>query len=135
MEPSSYDDNTIVVSFPVKEKYFTKGKNDVTMWEQFELAAQLQHYWADNSVSVTVTVKPEEKKDLATALSMYDRRLKSVSILPLNDHGYVQAPYISITEQEYDSLRGKIKPIDYRSVEGSHDVDETGCTNDVCSII
>jgi ribonucleoside-triphosphate reductase (thioredoxin) len=135
LETSVYDDNTVVVGFPIKEKYFTKGKADVTMWEQLELAAQMQHYWADNSVSVTVTVKPEEKKDLAAALHLYETRLKSVSLLPASDHGYEQAPYIEITEDEYNAMKAKIKPIEAGFVAEAHDVDETGCTNDSCSII
>ena len=46
------------------------------MWEQLEIAAQFQHFWADNSVSVTVTFKPEEADQIQTALEMYESRLK-----------------------------------------------------------
>lgn len=133
--PSLAEDGTTVISFPVREKFFRKGKADVSIWEQLELAAQMQHYWADNSVSVTVTVRPGEEKDLAQALSMYDSRLKSVSILPLKDHGYEQAPYIETTKAAYDLMQKHLKPIKPGSIAGSHDNDETGCTNDSCSIL
>jgi intein/homing endonuclease len=43
--------NTTAVYFPVKSEHFERGKVDVSMWEQLELAAQLQYYWADNQVS------------------------------------------------------------------------------------
>jgi adenosylcobalamin-dependent ribonucleoside-triphosphate reductase len=134
IEESAYADNTYVVNFPVKEKLFDRGKAQVGMWEQFELAAQMQHWWADNSVSVTVTVDDQDAEHLARALSLYETRLKSVSILPLKEHGYVQAPYETIDATQYaDMLRG-IKPIEHLS-RSAHDVDEVGCTSDSCSII
>jgi ribonucleoside-triphosphate reductase len=132
--PSQQDDSTLVVSFPVHEEYYTKGKSDVTMWEQLELAAQMQYWWADNSVSVTITVANHEAKDMARALSMYENRLKSVSLLPLTDHGYVQAPYQECSQEEYEKLMKKIKPLTFKE-GGAHDITEVGCTNDSCSII
>lgn len=135
VEKSKTNDNTFVVSFPVHEPFFRKGKADATAWEQFELAAQMQYWWADNSVSVTVTVKPEEAKDLPRMLELYETRLKSVSILPLMNHGYEQAPYITITEDEYNKMMGEIASIKTQLSMDAHDVEETGCTTDTCSII
>ena len=63
MEDDEYSPNTVCVEFPVHEPYFQKGKRSVSMWEQLEMAAQYQHYWADNSVSITVTFKPEEEAE------------------------------------------------------------------------
>lgn len=95
--------NTMAVYFPVKEKYFSRSKFDVSMWEQLELAAMLQEYWSDNQVSATITFKPEEAKDIATALSYFDARLKSVTFLPLQLDGvYEHAPYQAITAEEYE---------------------------------
>ena len=68
MEDDKYSPNTVCVEFPVHEPYFTKGKRDVSMWEQLEIAAQYQYYWADNSVSITVTFKPDEANQLKSAL-------------------------------------------------------------------
>lgn len=95
-------DSTVVISFPVHEVNFSKGKNQVSMYEQLELAAQMQAYWSDNQVSVTVTLHGGE--DVAEALSMYETRLKSVSFLPMKGHGYEQAPYETITEEQYNKM-------------------------------
>ena len=38
------------------------------MWEQLEIAAQYQYYWADNSVSITVTFQEHEKDEIKDAL-------------------------------------------------------------------
>ncbi len=126
-------DYTMIVSFPVEEKFFSRKKEDVSMWEQFELAAQMQHYWSDNQVSITITVKPEEAKDLATALSMYETRLKSVSFLPIDGGSYKQAPYEEISEETYKELSSKLKKVrlDLHE-EDTGKVIERFCDGDSC---
>ena len=52
----------LLSSFLSMSPTFTKGKKEVSgMWEQLEIAAQYQYYWADNSVSVTVTFGVDEE--------------------------------------------------------------------------
>jgi len=133
VEKDKYSPRTMVVEFPVYEPHFTKGKQDVGMWEQLEIAAQYQHYWADNSVSVTVTFKEEEASQIKDALEMYETRLKAVSFLKYEETGYEQAPYEAITQETYEKMTSAITPI-------SRIHDEQGgngtkfCTNDTCTI-
>lgn len=110
-EKDKYSPNTTVVEFPIHEEFFTKGKKDVSMWEQLEIAAQYQNYWADNAVSVTVTFREHEAQNLKSALEMYETRLKAVSFLKYQDTGYEQAPYEPITEEQYNTMSAKITPI------------------------
>ncbi len=110
-EKDKYSPNTTVVEFPVHEQFFTKGKKDVSMWEQLEIAAQYQNYWADNAVSVTVTFNNDEASQLKSALEMYETRLKAVSFLKYEDTGYEQAPYEPITEEQFNEMSAKITPI------------------------
>ena len=103
------------------------------MWEQLEIAAQYQHYWADNSVSITVTFKPEEANDIKTALEMYETRLKAVSFLRYEETGYVQAPYEPITKEQYEEMNKNITPVQ------RFDTNEGGagtkfCDGDNCTI-
>jgi len=111
IEPDHYSPNTMCVEFPVHEEHFKKGKREITMWEQLEIAAQYQHFWADNSVSITVTFKPEEADDIKTALEMYETRLKAVSFLRYEETGYVQAPYEPITREQYEAMSENITPV------------------------
>jgi hypothetical protein len=111
IEPDHYSPNTMCVEFPVHEEHFKKGKREITMWEQLEIAAQYQHFWADNSVSITVTFKPEEAGDIKTALEMYETRLKAVSFLRYEETGYVQAPYEPITREQYEAMSENITPV------------------------
>lgn len=132
VEPCAYSPYTYVVSFPVKEEFYTKGKSDVSIWEQFANAADLQRYWADNQVSITVTFNKNEKKDIATCLEVYEDQLKSISLLPISEHGYEQAPYIEITNEEYEKLSSSITPM---IMSGSkHEVTDKFCDGDKCVI-
>jgi len=130
VEPCEYAPDTYVVSFVVKEKHYSKGKADVTIWEQFANAADLQRYWADNQVSITVTFNKEESKDIATCLEVYEDQLKSVSLLPISDHGYRQAPYIEIDENFYNLVQENIKPMVMD--KSQHEVTEKFCDGDTC---
>lgn len=148
-----------VVYFPVKETDYVRGKDDVSMFEQLEIAAQMQSHWADNQVSVTVTFRrhkrakdlaayadtiadgtqdPEEivirgeEDDIAYALELYETRLKGVSFLPLNDHGYKHAPLQTCTEEEYEAYSAQLQPVDYTGV--TNEVIDKFCDGDTCSI-
>jgi len=133
VEKDAYADSTFVISFPVKTENCTKGKQDVSIWEQVALASDLQRYWADNQVSVTVTFKPEEAKEIPTVLEVFEDRLKSISFLPLmDDHGYVQAPYIAITEDEYNAMMAGVTPMNLDN--SKQEVEDKFCTTDVCEI-
>jgi adenosylcobalamin-dependent ribonucleoside-triphosphate reductase len=132
VEVDTYAPNTYCVLFPVKEPYFTKGKTEVSIWEQFNNASDMQCYWADNQVSITVTFNPDEAKYINTCLETFQRRLKSISFLPNQDHGYVQPPYEEINEAKYLELKNKIKwEIGSRAI---HEVEDKFCDGDKCKI-
>ena len=133
IEPDHYSPNTMCVEFPVREDLFRKGKREATMWEQLEIAAQYQHYWADNSVSVTVTFKPEEADQIEAALEMYETRLKAVSFLRYKDTGYAQAPYEPITKEQYGEMIKNITPIQRFNTEESG-AGTKFCDSDHCEI-
>ena len=124
--------NTTVVYFPVHESLFVRSKTDVSIWEQVELAAQLQRDWADNQVSCTVTFKPEEAKDIKHVLDMYDYKLKGISFLPLEDHGYEHAPYQEITKEEYEAYAASVTPVDRFDTEA--EVMNLFCDSDKCEL-
>ena len=132
VEKDAYSSNTMVVSFPIQETHFSKGKDDITIFEQFLNAADMQHWWADNQVSITVTFSEQEKNRIQTCLEVFEDKLKSISLLPISDHGYVQAPYIKIEEDEYTSLVKNLKPLNLSKSE--HEVTEKFCDGDSCTI-
>ena len=133
IEESVYGDNTWVVYFPVKEKYFQRAKTDVSIWEQVENVAQMQYYWADNQVSATITFKADEAHDIPYILELYESRLKSVSFLPLLDHNYPQAPYQAIPEETYLHATSKLSPFTFESLN-TDETQDLFCDGDKCEI-
>src|SRR5574337_851932 len=117
VEEDFYSTGSMVISFPMKEENFSRAKADVSVWEQLELVANMQAYWADNAVSCTVTVKESEKADMYKVLEYYETKLKTVSFLPLKDHGYKQPPYEEITEEQYKEMTSKLKDINYKQFD------------------
>lgn len=136
VELDKYDQSgkTAVIYFPIKSPFFDRSKDDVSMWEQLENAAAMQECWSDNSVSITVTFKPNEAKDLPRALELFESRLKSVSFLPLEEHGYDQAPYITIDKAEYDRAVSAIKATDLSVADHDETATPKFCDNDTCVV-
>jgi adenosylcobalamin-dependent ribonucleoside-triphosphate reductase len=126
-------DKTLVVGIPVSIGGVRVLK-EVSMWEQLELAAFMQHYWADNQVSCTVTFQEHEKQDIEKALNFYQYRLKGISFLPKTEKGlYAQMPYEEITEEKYQELLKPIKPLKISKMEDSMEL-EKFCDGDTCLV-
>ena len=105
------DSSSVVVEIPVQVNCRTV--NEVSIWEQVELASFIQKWWADNQVSCTVTFKPEEAKEILPILKYHQYDLKAISFLPKVEAGaYRQMPYESISEERYKSLIKGIKPLE-----------------------
>ena len=137
IEPAVSDPlRTSVVYFPVLHDVGTVSKNDVSIWEQFTNAVDLQHYWADNQVSITITFSEREKSQIARALSCFDTRLKGVSLLPISDHGYAQAPYTPASREEIETYKNTLKPLDFSVLtEEGEDADSNKfCDSSGCAI-
>ena len=133
IEESVYGDNTLIVYFPVKEEHFDRSKDEVSIWEQVENVAQMQHYWADNQVSATVTFKPEEARDIPRILELYETRLKSISFLPIMEHNYPQAPYQTITEEVYAQAEAKLSAPDFSNLN-TDEAEDIFCDGDKCQL-
>ena len=130
-------DNTAVVYFPVKSVP-VRPEQTVSIFEKANLAALAQQYWADNSVSVTLSFDREtEGKHIGTILHMYEGRLKTVSFLPKGNDVYPQQPYTEITEKEYNNYVNKLKSIDLSLIYSGNALDASGeayCTTDACEM-
>jgi len=111
------EDSTMVVEVPVDAGEGIRTAAELSIWEQFSLAAFLQRHWADNQVSCTATFNPETEADeLPHVLNYFQYRLKGISLLPRANGGvYKQMPYEGITEKEYNS---QVKKLGYLSFVG-----------------
>ena len=133
VEDDKYSQNSYVVEFPIHEKHFNRSKDDVSIWEQAQNAADYQRYWSDNQVSITITFKKEEADQIKHVLSCYEDKLRSASFLPIKDHGYEQAPYEKITKERYEDMIKSLKPLDLDETQDKA-IGERFCDSDKCEI-
>ena len=130
------EDSTVVVDIPVDAGEGIRTAAELSIWEQFSLAAFLQRHWADNQVSCTATFNPEtEANQLPHVLNYFQYKLKGISLLPrLNGGAYRQMPYEAIDEKQYDKIVSKLKKLNFRRVKGNKAIVDKFCDGDVCEI-
>jgi adenosylcobalamin-dependent ribonucleoside-triphosphate reductase len=131
------EETTSVVEVPVDVGEGIRIAKELSIWEQFSLAAFLQRHWADNQVSCTATFDPEtEANELPHVLNYFQYRLKGISLLPRHPSGaYKQMPYEAIDEKTYNTEVGRLKYLSFVGVEGEEAEVDKFCNNDVCEII
>lgn len=123
-----------VVEFPCEYPEGTVLASSLTAIDQLEWVVKAQTIWSDNAVSVTVYYRKEELPEIKDWLKTnYGKKVKSVSFLLHDDHGFDLAPYEPVTEEEYNKLKAKITPISRIDEVGD---DELGveCEGGACPI-
>jgi len=110
--------NAVIVKFPMTANPDNnpdfKSERDVNFEDKLNVQMLLQKYWADNSVSCTLTFREDEHEDVKRLLKENFYNLKSTSALPISDieelmKSYPDLPYQPITKEEYTEMRSKIK--------------------------
>ena len=137
LEPAfGSEDTTMVVEVPVDVGEGIRTAAELSIWEQFSLAAFLQRHWADNQVSCTATFNPEtEAEQLPNVLNYFQYRLKGISLLPRHDYGaYKQMPYEAITENEYDKQVKNLSKLSFGVIKNEEAEIDKFCNNDSCEI-
>lgn len=133
VEDDAYAPQTMVVEFPVKSGA-ARGKADVSLREKVELVAWAQARWSDNMVSCTADFAGEEADQIAGLLDEFGgSRIKSISFLRREEHGYVQAPYEEITREEYEA---RVRALDavHLAAAPIHEADDKYCDGASCEV-
>ena len=132
-------DNMMVFSFP------QKSPNKVTTLsaiEHLELWLSYQENWCEHKPSITVSVAEDEWMKVGAWVYDHFDEVSGISFLPKSDHTYRQAPYESITKEEYDELvKSSPKSINWYDLNQYELEDNTessqtfACTSDACEVV
>ena len=138
MEPQNnfgeVNPNTMVVDFyQAAPEGFPVADEDWTTWKQLDILKLAQKHWADQSVSVTVYYKKEDIPQLKIWLAENLQYIKTISFLCHNDHGFLQAPKQAISQEQYEKLSKKIKPIEFEDI-GEGELESQECQGGACPI-
>jgi ribonucleotide reductase alpha subunit len=130
----SEDKSTMVISFPCKLPESTPVAADYDWKTQLDMVRRMQAEWSDNSVSCTVYYKKEDLEDIKDYLRKHFRHeIKTVSFLLYHGHGFDQAPYETITKEQYEEMASKTTPITSVEVKES-EMELTECATGACPV-
>jgi len=131
----TWDSKTMIVSFPIRTPKGTVIAKDVSAINQLETLKELQKWWSDNSVSITIYYHKKELSDIKKWLKENYDQIKSVSFLLHSKHGFTQAPYEEISKDKYHELSKSIKPITkIEDAEETEFEDSLECEGGSCPI-
>lgn len=145
-EPDFYNNESMVFTFPMKSPTdFTTEK--LTALEHYRIWLKFNKYYCDHKPSVTINYYPEEYLELMTEVYKTWDDMTGISVLPRAEHTYKQAPFESITEDEYNKLVQDYKHLDnldfqdlrFYEKENARDASkkvqvELSCTSGSCEI-
>jgi ribonucleoside-triphosphate reductase len=121
VEPDLYAPNTVVVTIPTKDtlvqevvdrygpaaEEVVEAASDLTLNEMLAFQAVYQQCWADNAVSFTANVHPDEysASDVAQEITRFGGKLKGMTCFP--ELSMPQSPYTRISKEEYENATAK----------------------------
>ena len=131
--------NTYVFEFPIG---IDRSVNEYSAEGQLHIWSTVKQLYTDHNPSVTITYKPEEYMALGASLyNKYWDIAQGLSFLPRTNHVYQQAPYETITEEQYKELKAKMPVVDW-SLLSKYELEDTtssgqmfACTGGACEIV
>lgn len=131
------DKSTLIFGMPVAYNGGnTRSQADVSLQEQMQALADYQAFWADNSVSATLTFKQREVDMMTPLIEEFLPAMKAASFLPDGTEGetYAQAPYTAISREEYERRMAAIQDVVWQGMEVGDGVMDRFCDTEVCAI-
>jgi ribonucleoside-diphosphate reductase alpha chain len=140
-EPDQRNSSAIVFSFPQKSPDESIVRSDIDAVESLEVWKHFQENWCEHKPSVTISVKEDEWLEVASwCYSNFDL-LSGVSFLPFDPTEYPQAPYQTLTEEQYNEWVKKMpasidwsRLTDYEKEDHTTGSQELACVAGICEI-
>ena len=132
-------ETTTVFSFPVKVKEGALLREELDAVSHLKLWLLYQRHYCEHKPSVTISVQEHEWPIVGAKVWENFDEITGVSFLPMDGGTYRQAPYETITEDEYKAMEAEMpKSIDWASfIENTDNVEGAqmlACTAGACEI-
>jgi len=131
-----------VFSFPVKAPDRSVTVAEVGAMQQLELWKTYQNHWCEHKPSITVYYTDDEFLQVAQWIWDNFEICSGISLLPVSDHIYQQAPYEDISVEKYDELLAAMpQGVSWEDLENFEMEDNTtgsqelACTGGACEIV
>jgi ribonucleoside-diphosphate reductase alpha chain len=135
MKPNS----TTVFTFPKKAPKGAMMRSDVSALDHLNLWLQYQRHWCEHKPSVTISVQEHEWLDVGAWVWKHFDEVSGISFLPYDGGTYRQAPYETVTKEQYEELLSVMpKTIDWNMFKEFDDTTEgmqqLACTANGCEL-
>ena len=111
--------SSLVFSFPIKSPESSTTVKQVGAMEQLRVWKKYQDYWCEHKPSITVYYTDDEFLQIAQWIWENFDSVSGISLLPVSDHVYQQAPYEDITAEKYEELLAAM-PVDVKWEDLEH---------------
>jgi ribonucleoside-triphosphate reductase len=142
VEDDVMSDSSSVFSFPVKAPETSVTVSDVGAMHQLELWKMYQNHWCEHKPSITVYYTDSEFLQVAQWIWDNFDLCSGISLLPVSEHTYQQAPYEDISAEQYKELLASMpKDINWSDLQYFEQEDNTtgsqelACTGGACEIV
>jgi ribonucleoside-diphosphate reductase alpha chain len=134
-------EHTTVFSFPVRSPSHAVYRDQINATQHLELWMFYKKYWAEHTVSITISVKENEWLDVAAYVYKNFDHISGISFLPFSDHVYKQAPYQECSREQFQELTAKMptnvewtKLAVYEKEDTTTASKELSCSAGICEI-
>ncbi len=132
-ENGQTEDNatTYVVAFPIKAPDGALCVDDVTVDEHFSRWLLVKKHYTEHNPSVSIYVKSNEWIKVMNLVYNNFKDVCGISIFPVSDHAYQQAPFSQITKEEYDTIVADLPVMDFSKLPYYEQTDTTDVKREV----
>ena len=130
-----------VFSFPIEAPETSVTVSEVGAMQQLELWKAYQNHWCEHKPSITVYYTDDEFLSVSQWIWENFDLCSGISLLPVSDHVYQQAPYEKITQEQYkEALDNMPKDINWEDLKHFEAEDNTtgsqelACVGGACEI-
>jgi ribonucleoside-diphosphate reductase alpha chain len=119
-----------VISIPQKAPNDAIIRSEETALELLERVKKFNIEWVKeghrkgantNNVSATISIKPEEWSEVGEWMWENKNTFNGLSVLPFSDHTYIQAPFETITEEQFNEMVQHLHNIDLSRIVETDD--------------
>ena len=142
VEQDVTSETTSIFSFPIKAPKNSVTVKQVGAMQQLALWKTYQNFWCEHKPSITVYYTDSEFLQVAQWIWDNFDICSGISLLPVSDHTYQQAPYEDITAEKYEELLASM-PTDinwtdlqyFEQEDNTTGSQELACTGGACEIV
>jgi ribonucleoside-diphosphate reductase alpha chain len=101
-------ESTTVFTFPIKAPDGARVRDDISAIDHLELWLLYQRHWCEHKPSVTISVKEDEWLNVGAWVYKHFDEVSGISFLPFDGGSYRQAPYETISKEQYQQAFAKM---------------------------